>query len=431
VALLFYVFVRVAALAGRSDVKRLADGRCVPTLVPDNVFLSGQVQTEFTKAVDNATREIGGSGRGGGGNRGGDDPSARIGDAVGGRRPFLAPVSALLHGLCHAKYDPRPTTGGEQTKAQVDISWVMPFLALLYTRTSSMSSRSGQCSSPTPVFMDAGGAQHLASALLFGIRAVNALVFFQARRPATPAGSAPQQRRRTLAAAFSNIADVSDPSDTTAAAYVVMFRSLSEAIARSEVVGPGTLPCDDPSRLHGAPLRAVCGMLLDRAFHMSTLKLGGLASELQARLWRMFQELTWGYQPPGSSIFTEPVHLVDQPSVHTPGVSFLQLPANRRRVAGWQAHMRATGVLDDAAGPVGHRGSHLQDDASRHPRADRRRDHRGGLFGLLGGGLRTPNDGAVRRTAPSFALRSSKGFSHSPGSPTGTPRRIIRRQMAK
>jgi len=130
VALLLYVFVRVAALAGRSDVKRLADGLCVPTLVPDNVLLAGQVQTEFTKAVDDATREIGGSGRGGGGNRGGDDPSSRIGDAVGGRRLFLAPVSALLHGLCHAEYDPRPTTGGEQTKAQVDISWVMPFLAL-------------------------------------------------------------------------------------------------------------------------------------------------------------------------------------------------------------------------------------------------------------------------------------------------------------
>jgi len=46
------------------------------------------------------------------------------------------------------------------------------------------------------------------------------------------------------------------------------------------------------------------------------------------------------------------VHLVDQPSVHTPGVSFLQLPANRRRVAGWQSQMLATGVLDDAACPV-------------------------------------------------------------------------------
>ena len=229
---------------------------------------------------------------------------------------------------------------------------MMPFLSLLFTRSSSVSSLSGQRSSPTPVFMDAGGAQHLASALLFGIRPVNALVFFQARRPATPAGPTPQQRRRTLAAAFSNIADVSNPSGTTAAAYVVMFMSLSEAIARSEAVGPGFLPCEDPSHLRCAPASAVCGMLLNRSFHMSTFKLGGLASELQARLWRMIQELTWGYDPAGSSFFTEAVHLVDQPSVHTPGVSFLQLPANRRRVAGWQSHMLATGVLDDAACPV-------------------------------------------------------------------------------
>ena len=61
VALLLYVFVRVAELAGRSDVERLADGRYVPTLVPDNVLLAGQVQTEFTKAVDDATPEIEGA----------------------------------------------------------------------------------------------------------------------------------------------------------------------------------------------------------------------------------------------------------------------------------------------------------------------------------------------------------------------------------
>jgi len=75
---------------------------------------------------------------------------------------------------------------------------------------------------------------------------------------------------------------------------------LSEVIARSEAVGPGILPCDDPSHPHGAPPSAVCGMMLDRSFHMSTFTLGGLASELLARLWHMFQELTWGYEPAGS-----------------------------------------------------------------------------------------------------------------------------------
>jgi len=123
VALLLYVSVRVAALAGRSDVERLADGRCVPTLVPDNVLLAGQVQTEITKAVEDATREIETSGRGGGRNRGGDDPSARIGDVVDGQRLFLAPVSTLLHGLCHEEYDPRPTAGASRPRRRWTSAW--------------------------------------------------------------------------------------------------------------------------------------------------------------------------------------------------------------------------------------------------------------------------------------------------------------------
>jgi len=347
VALVLYVVVRLAELGRRSASEELADGRSVPELLPVNARFAARVQTEFHAALSVVERDQGVPGASS--VPAGDDPSDHTAAAVAEHRSFASPVSALLRGLAHEEYDPRSVATGGSGKGRPDLSLVMPFVALLYPRSSTMSPR--RHGPPGLSFMDADAAQHLASALLFSIRAVNALVFFNTGRPLPPTTSK-RGRRDALAAVFQDIADATNPSGTTAAAYVVMFRSTTEAMARSEKVPPTFLLCKEPAHLAGAPSTAVCGTLLENGVHLGTPLLGEFVSTAQARLWGLFQKLVFAYDPTGSGFFTTATHLVDRPAVHATGVSFLDLRANRALVTGWQQHFVSSGALDDPKCPV-------------------------------------------------------------------------------
>jgi len=347
VALVLYVVVRIAELGRRSAAEELADGRSVPHLLPVNAHFAARAQTEFRAALSAVERDQGAPG--GSSVPAGDDPSEHMAAAVAEHRGFASPVSALLRGLAHEEYDPRSVATGGSGKGRPDLSLVMPFVALLYPRSSTMSPR--RHGPPGLSFMDADAAQHLASALLFSIRAVNALVFFNTGRPLPPTTSR-KGRREALAAVFQDIADATNPSGTTAAAYVVMLRSTTESMARAEKVPPTLLLCTEPAHLAGAPSTAVCGTLLENGVHLGTPLLGEFVAAAQVRLWGLFQKLVFAYDPTGSGFFTTATHLVDRPAVHATGVSFLDLRANRALVTGWQQHFVSSGALDDPKCPV-------------------------------------------------------------------------------
>jgi len=380
-ALALYTVVRVADLGALTDAKALADGRQVPTLSYLTTWTAGKVRAALEASMSVAAAAAGprssASATAAGGNADGSRPTSPppsptpppattpspsppktspTGELVGKKRDFAEPVSLLMHAVFHEQYDPRVVSAGGEGKARAEVSLVMPFLALRYPRSSSASPRLRQDGEAEVTYMDASGAQHLAAALLFATRVVNALFFFRVGRPvsSTMTGRPKLRGSRpgTLAEAFHAISEATDPTANTAAAYIVMLYSRADLMSRAQAVAPAFLPCDEPSHASGGPPTAVCGTLLDRGFHLSTVKLGELATSLQADLWRRFQALTWGYDPTGSGFFTQAVHLVDQPSFQTPGVSFLQLPANQPRVRGWQAHVLASEVLDSPACPV-------------------------------------------------------------------------------
>ncbi|KAK1857366.1 hypothetical protein I4F81_012925 [Pyropia yezoensis] len=156
-----------------------------------------------------------------------------------------------------------------------------------------------------------------------------------------------------LRQSFERIAMATNPTSTTAAAYIVQLSASCEAISRSETVAPAFIPCDDPSHLPaGAPPGAVCGTLLHRGLHMSTATVGARVRAAQRELGGLLQQLTFGYDPTGSGFYAQAVQLIDSPNVQSPGVSFLELPVNARLVSGWRSHMIASGVLDSPDCPV-------------------------------------------------------------------------------
>jgi len=386
-ALTLYTVVRLVHLGTHSDAERLADGRDVPAFSALTVRAAHQLYSVFTSALartasdaadaaaaaaraaaatDARGEEDGGGGgdgddggdRAAGGGVGGGSAAATATAAantstapdkdIGGVRAFARTVGALLHKLCHETYDPRPPHSGGSGKACADLSMAMPFLALLYPLSSSLSSR-GCMRAPTVAYMDARTGQHLASALLFAIRAVNALVFFNQGGGSGGSGSG---GRVSLEQAFAHIRGVTDPYSTTAACFAVTFYARAEKISRAEEVPPVFVPCEDPEHVAGGPPSAVCGTLIDRGFHLGTMQLGRLVEQLQAKLWRLFSALTWGYDPAGCGFFGAGRQLVDQPSVNRVGESFLDLPVNRTIVREWQSHLLASGVLDDLDCPV-------------------------------------------------------------------------------
>ena len=276
-------------------------------------------------------------------------PVDLIGDRIGELREFSEPVTTLMLCLFHEEYDPRTRHAGGDGKPRADVSMVMPFVALLYPHSSTASPKFNR--EPDVSFMNAAAAQHLASGLLIATRVVNALFFFNVGRPARPDATA-SERRGFMAQAFDAMAKSARSSSKTAAAYIVMLSSTTERMARAEDVPPTFLPCTNPHHLDGAPPTAVCGTVLDRGFHLSTVQLGQAATDMQADFWHRFKRLTWEYDPTRSGILAEAVYPIDQPSVKTPGVSFLQLPANQSSVRRRQSLFLSSGILDDPKCPV-------------------------------------------------------------------------------
>ncbi len=203
------------------------------------------------------------------------------------------------------------------------------------TTTRVMRNAADHCS-----HMSATAGGHLATSLLFATHIVNTLFFMN-----VPTGSVEES--------FERIAMATNPTSTTAAAYIVQLSASCEAISRSETVAPAFIPCDDPSHLPaGAPPGAVCGTLLHRGLHMSTATVGARVRAAQRELGGLLQQLTFGYDPTGSGFYAQAVQLIDSPNVQSPGVSFLELPVNARLVSGWRSHMIASGVLDSPDCPV-------------------------------------------------------------------------------
>ncbi len=278
-------------------------------------------------------------------------------------------VSSLLSALCHETYDPRLSHVGGENKPRCDLALAMPFVSVAYAsggQTSGLDTssavavggggggggdddddddndndaRDAQNAADHCSHMSATAGGHLATSLLFATHIVNTLFFMN-----VPTGSVEES--------FERIAMATNPTSTTAAAYIVQLSSSCEAISRSETVAPAFIPCDDPSHLPaGAPPGAVCGTLLHRGLHMSTATVGARVRAAQRELGGLLQQLTFGYDPTGSGFYAQAVQLIDSPNVQSPGVFFLELPVNARLVSGWRSHMIASGVLDSPDCPV-------------------------------------------------------------------------------
>ena len=287
-ALALYIFVRLVDVSGLSHAKAPADGRQVPALSTRTIQVDIRVRSGFEAAMTApaavppalAVCDSGGSGI--------PAPSERTGEKLGEVFVFYDRVRSLICAIFHEQYDPRLEAAGGTSKAHADMSLVMPLLALRYPRSSSSSPRERH--QPEVAYMDASGAQHPAAALLFATRVLNALVFLvdgsrssaqssaTGRSRAAGAGSLPSTG--TLSQSFSVTAEATNPSSTTAAAYIVMFYARAEMMSRAEAVATAFLPCEDLSHVAEGPRTADCGVLLDRCCSPSKVKLGGLAEAL-------------------------------------------------------------------------------------------------------------------------------------------------------
>ena len=245
-------------------------------------------------------------------------------------------MNALLWNLFHEKYDLRPKAIGGGDKALPDVCLAMPFVALLYPAPKPLSSSRGGTTRTRTVaaYMDGKTGLHLASSMLYAIRVVNKLVFFNVasvlgggggcggggkspgvRTPAVAEGAAAASATRgacgSVEAAFEETRVASDQLTATAAGYVTMLASRCEQISRAEEVPSVFFPCDNPALVAGGPPSAVCGTLLDRGFHLGTLELGLGVDTLQVELRQLFKSLTFAYDPTGSGICAAGRNLVD------------------------------------------------------------------------------------------------------------------------
>ena len=379
-ALLLFTVTRLALLSLRPDAARLADVRDAPVFSDPTRTTAAKTRAVFPAAVTEAENAAADGDGGANVAADGMSPAAAAAERatrIGKRRDFAAPVSALLWNLFHEMYAPRPKAIGGGDKAGPDVCFAMPFVALLFPAPTPLSSsRGGATRTRTAAaYMKGKTGQHMASSMLSAIRVVKTLVFFNVagvpgggcgggggrksrggRTPAVAAGAAAALAMRgacgSVEAAFEEIRVARDPFTATASGYVTMFASRCEQVSRAEEVLFVFVPCDNPAHVAGCPPSAVCGTLLDRGFHLGTLELGRRVDKLQVELWHLFKSLTFGYDPTGSGVFAEGRNLADQPSVHTPGVGFLELPVNQMLVRRWQAHLLASGVLDHPDCPV-------------------------------------------------------------------------------
>ena len=380
-SLALYTVVALGRAAGRPDATVVSDGWTVPQLSVATVTAAmdtvdaylevGQRLEEARARRDAADRA----------------PAAPVTGVVGtaahlaSDMSFVQPVGALLQALLHERFDPRGPLVGGAGKLRPDVTLIMPYLAVVYpsyghqtprgaaaasgasaaagVRNSSdgadddeedaevdgarvggvRASAAGEAAAAAAAFMDAAGAQHLASALLFAIRMVNTMYFAHVER-------------ETAEEVFADIASATDPSSTTAASAVVQLSAKARAVARTEAVAPAFLPCDEPSHVPAGCPRSLCGTLLGRGLHLSTATVGARVASEQAAVAEEMTALLGGYDPTASGFYDEARLLVDSPSMRAPGVSFLQLPANARRVRGWVEHFLASGALDGPGAPV-------------------------------------------------------------------------------
>jgi len=380
-SLALYTVVALGRAAGRPDATVVSDGWTVPQLSVATTTAAMDAADAYV-AVGQRLEEARGRR-----DAAGRAPAAPVTGVVGtaahlaSEMSLVQPVGALLQALLHERFDPRGPLVGGAGKLRPDITLIMPYLAVVYpsygqqtprgaaaasdasaaarVRNSSdaadddeedaevdgarvggvRTSVAGEAAAAAAAFMDAAGAQHLASALLFAIRMVNTMYFAHVERD-------------TAEDVFADIVTATDPSSTTAASAVVQLSAKARAVARTEVVAPAFLPCDEPSHVPAGCPRSLCGTLLGRGLHLSTATVGARVASEQAAVAKEMTALLGGYDPTASGFYDEARLLVDSPGMRAPGVSFLQLPANARRVRGWVEHFLASGALDGPDAPV-------------------------------------------------------------------------------
>lgn len=288
-AVLLYVAQDIAGLGQLSAAEALEAGHDVPSLSPAAVQaiqdLREAYQAHASTVLYNVRRQRRRQSAGGGASSGSGAGvvSEDEDDATKLARVLLVPhVSALMRVLHHERYDSRPARVGGQGKTRCDIGLVMPFLSVVYPSCVTALSPAQQAhgggfdareAARMAKYLDATGAQHLAGALLFGTHIVNARAFMDIES-------------ESVEASFKLIQDATDPSSTTAAAYIVQLYAHGESIGRAEAVAPAFLPCDEPEHLAGAPEEAMCGSLLSQGLHLSTITLVTGWPTCSASPWR-------------------------------------------------------------------------------------------------------------------------------------------------
>ena len=222
-----------------------------------------------------------------------ETPAKEIGECR-----LLEPTAVALVALCHERFDPLSVANGGWGKLQSDVSLLLPLLSVLYVHHSSRSpatlmaaaatagggggggrgASAAACASGVSN-VDATGAQHLAASLLFAVRIANTVHFMH-------------QQHATVEELLSQIAYLSDPSETTAASSVVLLYARSARMAAAETEAPVYLPCHEPSHVCRIPPSlgtGHCGALLGRA-SISALLLSGSA-------WRRFRMRCFAARP--------------------------------------------------------------------------------------------------------------------------------------
>lgn len=352
-AILLYVSVELAALGARTDTEVLEDGRQTPALSAATSALAAKVRRAFRAKAPRVIQVVRDKRAAQPDYAAGQDDASLVGQAV-----LADAVSALLRGIFHEVFDPRPLAVGGSGKTQSDVALLMPFLSVLYpsATAAALTTVGGDPTADTAAlhvsYMDAGSAQHLAGALIFSTHIANTLHLMK-------------EKVATATESYAQIADLSNPTADTAAAYIVQLYAHGESIGRSEHLAPAFLPCEDPEHLVDAVPGAICGSLLTRGVHLSTVTLGERVVAAQARMYDKVRELLFGYDPEQSSFFTDALSLVDVPTRQEPGVSFLQLKENRETVRRLQSHLLTSGALDSAACPV--RPAHKRASGPRRP----------------------------------------------------------------
>jgi len=354
-ALALYAAVVVGVDARRSEAVALEEG----TVVPD---LSAAVSTAVELICASYPPPEGGPPAPS--PPSGSCPRAAVETAAKeiGEGRLLEPTAVALVALCHERFDPRSVANGGSGKLQSDVSLLLPFLSVLYAHYSSRSPATLTAAAATAgggggggggasaaarasgvSIVDATGAQHLAASLLFAVRIANTVHFMH-------------QQHATVEELFSQIAYLSDPSETTAASSVVLLYARSARMAAAEAKAPVYLPCHEPSHVRGIPPSlgtGHCGALLGRGVHISTVAVGQRVAALQEEMFRRTTDLLFGYDPVSSGVLgPDALLLVDRVSNADPGVSLLQISENEQVVRGWVSHFLSSGALDGNAVPV-------------------------------------------------------------------------------